>query len=85
MPGVLVSQELTGGAWRSQLWLSPAQLVLVPLRGHNEAGPRSLERNEEGAGSVAQRLSAHVPLQQPGVRLFGSQVQTWTAWQAMLW
>ena len=30
-----------------------------------------------GAGQVAQRLSAHVLLRQPGVRQFGSQVQTW--------
>ena len=30
-----------------------------------------------GAGPVAQWLNAHVPLQQPGVRRFGSQVQTW--------
>ena len=26
---------------------------------------------------MAQWLSVHVPLQQPGVRLFGSQVWTW--------
>ena len=30
-----------------------------------------------GASLVAQRLSAHVPLQQPGVCQFGSQVWTW--------
>ena len=30
-----------------------------------------------GAGPVAQRLSSHVLLQQPGVRWFSSQVRTW--------
>ena len=30
-----------------------------------------------GAGPVAQQLSAHVPLQGPGVHQFGSRAQTW--------
>ena len=30
-----------------------------------------------GAGPVTQRLSSHVPLPRPGVRQFGSRVQTW--------
>ena len=31
----------------------------------------------QGAGPVAQQLSAHVPFRRPRVRQFGSQVQTW--------
>ena len=29
------------------------------------------------AGAVVQQLSAYIPLRQPGVRRFGSRVQTW--------
>ena len=31
----------------------------------------------DGAHLVAQCLSAHVPLWQPGIRQFGTPVQTW--------
>ena len=35
------------------------------------------EKITRGASPVAQRLSVHVPLWRPGVRWFGSWVQTW--------
>ena len=34
-------------------------------------------KKKSGAGPVAQQLSAHILLQRPGVRRFGSRVQTW--------
>ena len=48
---LLVSQELTGGPWRSRVWLSPALLVLVPLRG-------SLERSREESTAVVKKQRA---------------------------
>ena len=42
-----------------------------------ELGRQSYENKKFRAGLVAQGLSAHVPLWQPGVHCFRSQVRTW--------
>ena len=67
----------------------------------NSTSLLSAKNIKVGAGLVAQQLSSHVPLRQPGVHWFGSQVWTYillgkpvvgilgvdlrTAWHVMLW
>ena len=63
---------------------------LKPNKGSNRQGqrgqarprarrwiPNGLNVRNNGAGPVAQQLSAHIPLQWPGVCWFRSQVLTW--------
>ena len=65
-PGVSSNHTQHQGMWRALYWCLIKKIPVVPSK-----------RSKKGAGPVAQWLSSHVPLQQPGVHRFGSWVWTW--------
>ena len=57
--------------------LPHSKLKIISGKLNSQMWTSAYQNCKTGAVPVVQQLSAHVPLQQPWVRWFGSRVRTW--------